>query len=501
LQHQLNCGIRFDFAKTISILKQLLAALDYSHSHEVIHRDIKPANIMFTASNQVKVADFGVAKIDSTHMTRSGYVVGSPEYMSPEQFTGQHIDKRTDIFSAGVIFYQLLTGIKPFTGSDLGAVLHNILHSIPDIPSSLNSQVPVEINAVVMKAICKNVEQRYQSAQEFSDAIQKVVRRLAQKENSSVDWEETLVIPRDVETTTDTPTLPTENSVTDGDANDKQNTRSATWPTLLKTTFGVFVVGFLVFYLIVSWRSETNLLPVSTQLETALPFVDEGLLVSTVNATDIEILLATYDCADIDVKIENNQVILSGHVASIRDLQKLKANINLLPGLQELVYDVQVQKWPYCELLTTLRPFANSDSEEKTVFSASSDVLRFTEGSNLQFDLVTPSFPAYMYVDYFLLDGTVVHLLPNSVEQDNKTEPHKTIHLGGVDTGGRQWTITAPFGREMITVIVAKEPLFSAPRPEIEDAKEYLAVLQSVIVARDQSTVAASHTYIYTHSK
>ncbi len=500
LQHQLSCGTKFTVDKIIEIMEQLLSALDYSHSHRVIHRDIKPANIMFTATGQVKVADFGVAKVDSTHMTRSGYVVGSPEYMSPEQFTGQDVDKRTDIFSAGVIFYQLLTGKKPFTGSDLGAVLHNVLHVVPDVPSSLNSQAPVEIDAVVMKAICKNSEERYQSAREFVDAIKKAIGISGQNENTSEDWEETLVIQSDTTDSSGFPGLPVKNNEINSGINDQHNAKNSAWPFVLKIAASVFVFGFIGLYLMMTWQPESDPISESALPETTLPLIDDALLSSQINAIDVEVIVAAYDCADIDTKIKSDNVTLTGFVASAKDSQELKESINALPGLQEFIYGVEVQEWPYCELLTIVSPFIDRASEEEAVFSKNSVALRFKEGSYLQFDLTAPSFPAYMYVDYFLLDGTVVHLLPNLTDQNNMMEPHKKVRFGDGETKNRQWTITAPFGREMITVIVTRQPLFSGQRPEIENAKEYLSALKYAMLTHDQSTLLASYTYIYTDS-
>jgi len=161
---------RFSIGEATNILLQLLDALDYSHRHGVVHRDIKPANIMITEDRQVKVADFGIAKIDTSHLTHAGTVLGTPAYMSPEQFSGIAVDHRTDLYSAGVILYQFLTGKKPFTGS-VFATMHKIQSMAPKPPSEVNPDVPRAFDDVVAKALAKHAADRFQTAMEFIAAL------------------------------------------------------------------------------------------------------------------------------------------------------------------------------------------------------------------------------------------------------------------------------------------------------------------------------------------
>lgn len=152
------------------IMGQLLDALEHAHRNGVTHRDIKPANIILLADGTVKVADFGVARIESSNLTQAGTVMGTPSYMSPEQFMGQTVDGRSDLFSAGVVLYQLLTGEKPFTGA-LTTIMHKVLKEDPPWPSVLNVHVSPRIDAVVKKAMAKRPEDRFQSAGEFKAAL------------------------------------------------------------------------------------------------------------------------------------------------------------------------------------------------------------------------------------------------------------------------------------------------------------------------------------------
>ena len=161
---------RFRINDIVRIMTQILGALDYSHRQGVIHRDIKPANIFLLSDGSVKVADFGIAHIEASNLTQVGTVLGTPSYMSPEQILGLQVDGRSDLFSAGVILYQFLTGERPFTGSST-TTMQKVLKEEPLPPSSLNIQVLPVMDAVVRKALAKQADQRYPTANEFAEAI------------------------------------------------------------------------------------------------------------------------------------------------------------------------------------------------------------------------------------------------------------------------------------------------------------------------------------------
>ena len=161
---------RFPLSEIVRLMGELLDALGHAHAHGIVHRDVKPANIFLLQSGQAKVGDFGIARIESSNLTQAGSVLGTPAYMSPEQFMGQRVDGRSDLFSAGVILYQFLTGEKPFAGQ-LTTIMHKVLKEDPIAPSELNVQVPSVFDDVIRKAMAKRPEDRYQTAAAFAGAL------------------------------------------------------------------------------------------------------------------------------------------------------------------------------------------------------------------------------------------------------------------------------------------------------------------------------------------
>ena len=156
----------------IEIVRPVCAALDYAHSHGVIHRDIKPANIMLSTGGAVKVMDFGIAKAGGS-MTATGTVLGTPNYMSPEQVKGKHIDGRSDLFSVGVLLYELLTGEKPFDGQNITTIIYKIVSEEPIPPRELDVTIHPGLSAVVTKALAKAPDGRYQTGADLVEDLEK----------------------------------------------------------------------------------------------------------------------------------------------------------------------------------------------------------------------------------------------------------------------------------------------------------------------------------------
>lgn len=161
---------RLPIPTIVHIMGQLLDALEYSHKNGVVHRDIKPSNIILLEDDTVKVTDFGIARIESSTLTQAGTVMGSPSYMAPEQFLAQPIDGRSDLYSAGVLLYELLAGDVPFPGS-LATIMHKVLNDVPTPVSALNVHAPRGADELLGRALAKRPADRFQSAAELKQAI------------------------------------------------------------------------------------------------------------------------------------------------------------------------------------------------------------------------------------------------------------------------------------------------------------------------------------------
>ena len=155
----------------LPIYDQVCGALDHAHRNKIVHRDVKPANIMILHNGLVKVTDFGIAKMMAMGMTQAGQILGTPNYMSPEQVKGRQIDGRSDIFSLGVILYELVTGEKPFGGQNITTVIYKIINENPIPPRELDASIPAGLSYVISKALAKNVEERYQTCRELAEDL------------------------------------------------------------------------------------------------------------------------------------------------------------------------------------------------------------------------------------------------------------------------------------------------------------------------------------------
>jgi serine/threonine protein kinase len=171
LAHYVGSRVRFTDADIPGVMSQLLEALQHAHDQGVWHRDIKPANIIMAPGGRLKVADFGIARIDNGGLTQANTMIGTPAYMAPEQFLGQPIDQRVDLYSAGVLLYLLLTGRPPFSGPQ-DALMYKVVHEAPVPPTQIEGvERPRFYDAIVARALAKTPEQRYANAAAFKQAL------------------------------------------------------------------------------------------------------------------------------------------------------------------------------------------------------------------------------------------------------------------------------------------------------------------------------------------
>ena len=168
--------------KCLDIIGQTCNALEYAHEHNIIHRDIKPANIMLLSDGSIKVTDFGIARATTSTKTRTGIIKGTPYYMSPEQTKGEELSGRSDVFSLGIVFYQLLTGRLPFDGDNMAAIMYQITSVNPTPPTEFNTKISKPILTVLNRALEKDITNRYARAKEMGKHIRMILDKMEQLE-------------------------------------------------------------------------------------------------------------------------------------------------------------------------------------------------------------------------------------------------------------------------------------------------------------------------------
>ena len=194
-----------------NIVAGVLSALEYSHAAGLIHRDIKPGNVMLTTKGEVKVMDFGIARAvtdSQATMTQTNAVVGTAQYLSPEQARGEQVDARSDLYSAGVLLFELLTGQPPFTGDSAVAVAYQHVQQLPPVPSSIASDIPEAMDRVVLKALAKNRDDRYSSAAAMKADLLRAMHGAEVNAPATAVWQQLTPTPGNTAVTTTLPPLP-----------------------------------------------------------------------------------------------------------------------------------------------------------------------------------------------------------------------------------------------------------------------------------------------------
>ena len=228
-------------ADKVEIVRQVARALEHAHERGVVHRDVKPGNILVTKDGKAKVADFGIGKLvtgASTDLTRTGMMIGSPAYMSPEQIRGDKIDGRSDFFSLGVVLYELLTGSRPFPGDSITTLVYQILHTEPRDPLSLRADLPPEAREVFARLLGKQAEARPAHADDFIREIDRLVAELARTKVTAVP-----------------PLLPIVLPVGGGPSGSASAPGASSPRTLNHTLFGAAAVLLAAALLVVVWRA------------------------------------------------------------------------------------------------------------------------------------------------------------------------------------------------------------------------------------------------------
>jgi serine/threonine-protein kinase len=539
LKTLLDKNERFALSDAVRVMQDLLAGLQFSHERGVVHRDIKPANVMLTSAGQAKIADFGIARIESSSMTQAGTLLGTPAYMSPEQFMGQVVDARTDIYSAGALLYQLLTGERPFDGS-MSAIMHKALNTEPPAPSQLSVTAPPSFDPVVRRAMAKRPEDRFPSAKAFAEAMQTALA--SQAEPVVSEGETTLVAPPPVARP-----APLAAAVAPVVVPASGARSSSSAPTIAAAAVAALVVagGGTWWFLSQPPAPPAPVTPIAPtaaittppspppasaatpsqppkspttpatppghiSAETPKPPTtsppvaappqpppqtstqSEHPQVAMVGPDALRSQIAQWvagrSCAILDGNVGDNGTVTLNGLAGHGSIEELRQGLaSLVPPPGQVDWRVVGVNRVFCSALTMLHaisPPFGAVGPSRLALQIDGKT-RLHDGEPVRVRLAMPDFAASLRVDYLGHDGSVQHLYPQLA--DSKAgivaDPPKTFRAGEtVSLANPSWLIGPPYGTDIIIGIASSEPLFDRPRASnSETADAYLRDLQNAV--------------------
>ncbi|MGC8475719.1 MAG: serine/threonine-protein kinase [Acetobacteraceae bacterium] len=506
LKSVLDKNERFTLPDIRRIMDDLLAGLQFSHDRGVVHRDIKPANVMLNSERRGKIADFGIARIESSNMTQAGTVLGTPAYMSPEQFRGEPVDARTDIYSSGVLLYQLLTGERPFEGS-VTSIMHKVLNVDPPAPSQLSVVVPPALDAVVLRAMAKRPEDRFPSASAFAGALGNAIDTPdARVEDAG---EATQVTPSRAAAAPARATATT----APASASVAERKRGAPMAAILGGVLVLLLAGGGAAWwltrpppklpprLVVPAPVHPAVVPVKKPIPPVLPAKPPPPSL----AAQLRGAVADTSCILATVQ-PGTPPALAGYIGTgaLADLRGRLAPLHeaaLADALHPL-RDV------FCDVLSVLRPvtpLAGAPNLGLDLRLAGGDD-RLHDGARIRPRVTMPRFAGYLRVDYLGHDGSVVHLYPTAADpvQHFKAVPSQRLAAGSVlrlgDGGPGQplWEVGPPYGTDMIIAIASSQPLqlVHAPANIEASASGYLLGLAAAIRSAEASGAQVTATLL-----
>jgi len=524
---------RFALADAVHVMEGLLAGLQFSHERGVVHRDIKPANVVLTGDGQAKIADFGIARIESSSITQAGTLLGTPAYMSPEQFMGQVVDARTDIYSSGVLLYQLLTGERPFEGG-MSAIMHKALNTDPPLPSQLSVTAPPSFDEVVRRAMAKRPEDRFPSAKAFAEAIRAAMTR--QAEPRVAETEATLVSAP--------PPPPPPPRAAAAPASLQRATPADPPPpsTRIRMIGGgvavalLAVIGGGAWWLFQSSPGPSPPLastgvptsPPSPQGDSPVPSgateptpVGQASSVQSTNTADSgrspdeaspgavqdaqappnqQVAIAGLDalrrhiaqwvgsrnCALLRGELADDGVLALQGYAGNRSVEELRQGVTAFVPPGQIEWQVDGVDQVFCPALNALRPITPGFaalSGPRLDLQMAGGKTRLRDGERIRMRLTMPDFAGRLRVDYLAHDGSVQHLYPQLADPKLgiAADPARTYRAGEkIILDNPAWVIGEPYGTDMIIAVASSEPLLERPRPNnAELADEYLRALQA----------------------
>jgi serine/threonine protein kinase len=446
-------GLAYDNA--LPIIAGMGRALAYAHERGFVHCDFKPANVFLTDSGEVKVIDFGIARVlkrpeeegDVTVFDPAMLGGITPAYASPEMFEHREPDPRDDVYALGCVTYELLTGRHPFDRAS--AMQARSEHREPERVASLTRRQWQTLRA----SLSFERATRTRSVEQFLEGM------------GANLLDNKTVLPRP-------------------DTGSHRN-RNRNWPIVAACSTGAVAVIAALWYGSHAWMSarprsaQTSVASKSTPTPEASVVASQAAPPQALSLAAVKPVLTAMPCSALLASVKGDALQVSGYLGRWVGLARLRDALSAVPGVTSLNLDIRQFDDRYCDMVTALAPYWVSTHEPGSVAAGAAIVTTppnapLTEGSPLRLDVTTPGYNAYVNVDYYVLDGSVVHLVPSRREKDNQAPPNYAATIGSL--GG--WVIGKPFGTEMVTLVVTPAPLFDALRPDSEPHADYLSAMQ-----------------------
>jgi predicted Ser/Thr protein kinase len=491
LKALLDAKERFTPAECVRIMEGVLAGLQYSHARGVVHRDIKPANIMLTSEGVVKIADFGIARIESSSLTQAGTIMGTPAYMSPEQFMGLTVDLRTDIYSSGVLLYQMLTGERPFDGS-MTAIMHKVLNTEPPRPSDISVTSPLGLDGVVATAMAKRPERRFASAAAFAAALKTAL------ETMPADAEATMVA---------SPGKRLPEQATKGSVAGTEPARARRRAPLFigAGLAGLALAGAAGFVFLRQGPAAVQAPPAKVvmpppALQQAPPVAAPAPVAVAPSRDSLRAAvlakITNAECALVSGDINGNGAVrLDGLVSSQKETA-LRSSLTQAVSPAPVDWNLASFQGPYCGVLGVLNPYAEHWGGGGLTLGLKDNPARLKNNDFVIPRVRMPGFAAYLTLDYFSSDGELLHIYPRKGDTQNGYAAEATAIFGDPKGGGFTFPVAKPFGTDIIVAIASERPLFSKPRPNSDTVAAYLVALHQALAAAGNvnATAMVVHT-------
>ena len=464
--------------EAIPILEQIAAALKFAHDNGIVHADFKPANVIITNSGQVKVIDFGIARAfqrpDQADMEATRFDPGSlgaltPTYASPEMLEHQEVDPRDDIYALGCITYEMLTGRHPFgrmqatEARDGGLQLER------------RKGLTGRQWKALKRALAFNREQRTPTVGQLchdiscKSLVAPAIFRLSGLAASLLVMAVAagyyyISLFRPAPGIEATALSPAERAGMNGG-------ETSTRPAALE---------IMDFADAESPAAGTEKLPVAgIQVAKTEPQDPVKSVVTEVRKLSLSAVMPMLDrvsCAALDATVNNGTVNVHGYASQRLDMKRLERELLALPGAKKVAADVTPVSDEKCAVMDLYEPYwrVNKDAGDATTIRTRSEHGELTEGDPLVVKITTPPYESFVNLDYYSLDGGVVHMVPGPSIKDNQAPPSYAATIG--DLG--EWIIAKPFGTEFVVVLATPKPLFDQPRKEVEKGADYLVALR-----------------------